>query len=115
MSESVKRIKEFIDKNGLTVKDVEKKIGMSNGSLGSQIKNNKSIGSDKIENFLSTYPDVSAEWLLRGEGYMIKSENIAKENVTDEVLNLYRKVNKLQDRIDELETELTETKRRGTA
>ena len=114
MSDSVQRINKYIDFKGLTKKEVELKIGMSNGLLSSQIKNKKSIGSDKLENLLLNYTDVSSEWLLRGKGPMLKSEENSEKNSEEEVLMLYRKITKLQEEIEVLQLEIDQNKRKGT-
>ncbi|MEB5421756.1 hypothetical protein RXR98_29690, partial [Pseudomonas aeruginosa] len=51
----------------------EKSVGFSNGAFASQLKNNKSIGVDKLENILKAYPDLDINWVLEGKGEMIKS------------------------------------------
>lgn len=75
------RIKEFIDFKGITVKLFEKSVGFSNGAFGSQLRNNKTIGVDKIENILLLYPEISAEWLLRGVGPMLKSDEKVRGSI----------------------------------
>jgi hypothetical protein len=52
-------------------------MAFSNGSLASQIKNNKTIGVDKLEHILQSNPDLSAEWLLTGKGDMIQAVGVA--------------------------------------
>ena len=68
----LERIKEFIDYKGLSIAAFERSIGMSNASFGKSLKNKGAIGSDKIENILLKYKELSAEWLLTGNGEMIK-------------------------------------------
>lgn len=70
----LERIKEYIDCKGITVAAFERSIGMSNASFGKSLKNRGAIGSDKIENILSVYTDLSSEWLLTGKGNMLKEE-----------------------------------------
>lgn len=70
----LKRLKEFIDANNLSIAAFEKSIGMSNASFGKSLKNNGAIGSDKLENILNVYPDINPDWLLTGRGSMLKSE-----------------------------------------
>ena len=70
----LKRLKEFIDANNLSIAAFEKSIGMSNASFGKSLKNNGAIGSDKLEYILSVYPDINPDWLLTGRGSMLKSE-----------------------------------------
>lgn len=72
MCTTLKRIKEYIDSKGLSVRGFEEAVGFSNGSFASQLKNNRTIGVDRVENILRKYPDINAEWLLTGKGAMLK-------------------------------------------
>lgn len=65
------RIKTYLDYKGITVSAFERSVGMSNGSFGKSLKSGGSIGVDKVESILEKYPDLSAEWLLRGRGEML--------------------------------------------
>lgn len=69
---TLNRIKQYIDYKGLTISSFERVVGMSNGSFASQLKNNKTIGVDKLENILTNFPDINTEWLLTGNGPMLK-------------------------------------------
>ena len=77
---TLKRIKQYIDYKGITNQNFEKKIGFSNGAFASQLKNNRTIGVDKLENILIAFPELNPEWLLTGNGEMIKTKS--KENAT---------------------------------
>lgn len=68
------RIKLYIDTKGISIAAFEKSVGMSNASFSKSLKNNGAIGTDKLENILSIYSDISPEWLLTGQGYMLKEE-----------------------------------------
>ena len=69
------RIKEYIDAKGISIAAFEKSVGMSNASFGKSLKSKGAIGTDKLENILSVYPDLSSEWLITGKGSMIKTSN----------------------------------------
>lgn len=73
----LERIKQYIDLKGISVSAFERSIGMSNASFGKSLKNGGAIGSDKLENILKTYPDISPSWLMTGVGEML----ISKENI----------------------------------
>lgn len=72
MCKTLERIKQFIDCKGLSVSAFEKSVGMSNASFGKSLKNKGAIGTDKLENILKVYPELSATWLLTGRGDTLK-------------------------------------------
>ena len=72
------RLNEYITFKGYSMKAFEESVGMSNGSLGTTIKNGQGVRSDKLEKILSAYPELSAEWLLRGTGNMITKDSTTR-------------------------------------
>ncbi len=71
----LERIKEYIDYKSITTAAFERSVGMSNASFGKSLKKGGAIGTDKLENILSTYTDLSSDWLLTGNGPMLKSQD----------------------------------------
>lgn len=69
----LERIKQYIDYKSISVAAFEKSIGMSNASFGKCLKKGGAIGTDKLENILSVYPDISPNWLLTGNGDMLRN------------------------------------------
>ena len=69
----LQRIKEYIDLKGISISAFEKSIGMSNASFGRSLKNNGAIGTDKLENILRIYQEINPDWLLTGQGNMVRS------------------------------------------
>ncbi len=67
----LERLKQYIDSKGISVAAFERSIGMSNASFGKSLKNHGAIGTDKLENILTIYPDISPLWLLNGIGEML--------------------------------------------
>ncbi len=47
-------------------------IGIANGYLDKV----KDVGSEKLLKILNTYPKISPEWLLTGNGTMIKKRQV---------------------------------------
>lgn len=64
------RLIDFIKSKGLTVQKFEGLCGLSNGYVSSI---RKSIGTSKLEIVLAQFPDLNRDWLLYGEGDMLKS------------------------------------------
>ncbi|MBD5238348.1 MAG: hypothetical protein HDS64_01055 [Bacteroidales bacterium] len=71
----IERLNEYITAKGLTIAAFERSVGMANASFAKALKNNRAIGTDKLENILTHYPDISALWLLRGVGDMFLSDD----------------------------------------
>ena len=63
------RILKFIEYKGLSKNKFYIQTGISNGVLDK----NSGLSMDTVEKFYSTFPEVNAEWLLTGNGAMIKS------------------------------------------
>lgn len=62
------RLCAFIEHSGLTNAAFEKKCGLSNG----YIRNFKgNLGGKKLEGILTSFPQLSKEWLLFGTGSML--------------------------------------------
>lgn len=72
MCKILERLKEYIDYKAISIAAFERSVGMSNASFSKQLKNKGAIGTDKLENILRMYEDLSPLWLMTGEGCMIK-------------------------------------------
>ena len=81
MFKTIDRLMEFIKYAGLSARQFDISIGAGNGYTLRMKKNNASIGSDVIESIIRTYPQLNVEWLLTGEGEMLKKDR--QEEVLD--------------------------------
>ena len=67
------RVNEFREKEGLSIRAFALKIGMLQETLNKQLKEDgRGVSISTIVLILAAYPDLSAEWLLRGEGEIKK-------------------------------------------
>ena len=87
MSEiSVKeRVKELLISQSISVRKLSEQLGMSQVTLNSQLNSNNPAAL-KLETFLlilERFPNVSTEWLLRGNGTMFLDE---KESGNDSTI-----------------------------
>lgn len=76
------RVKEFMRKENLTTRELSRRIDMSESTMSSKIIGARKIDIDTLCAILNAFPDLSAEWLLRGEGSMYKSENFDKPKMS---------------------------------
>lgn len=87
------RISEFIQYKNITIAEFERNVSLANGYIK---KFKGSIGSDKLSNIISYYPDININWLITGEGPMLKSEASAKKTsypINKNVIKYYPAVN----------------------
>ena len=107
MSDTLLRIKQYIDYKGLSLRGFEQSIGVSNGSFTSQLKNGKTIGIDKLEKILQLYEELNPDWVTTGRGNMLREtlENVDTSN--SYLLELYE-VNKKYTSLLEEKLKVTE-------
>lgn len=69
------RIKAYIDDNRISLNALAKTLNMNQSTVLRQVKGEQTLSSTLVENFLKAYPDVSAEWLMRGVGTMYSKQD----------------------------------------
>ena len=101
----IQRIAEIITSKGFSEKSFAKQIGSNQRTINQQLRGDRKLSLDTVCNVISSFGDISAEWLLRGEGNMNKSEE--KNSDIHIMYETSRKQILLRDeRIRDLEIEL---------
>lgn len=84
------RIRDYLLHRDLSFNKFEKSLGVSHGSISNAWKHQRNIGSNVIEKIMATYPEINAEWLLRGTGEMLSADgneaSRTENRLSDEVL-----------------------------
>lgn len=75
MEDFFHRLDKYLKYKGLNDNQVTVTAGLSVGSLGKQRRGSRGLSSDSIAKLLYSYSDLNAEWLLTGNGSMLKHEN----------------------------------------
>lgn len=71
MEETIlQRVNSIIENSDKTKNFVANEIGMSSTTVWRQLKGEQALSAKLVEGLLKVFPDVSAEWLLRGKGDM---------------------------------------------
>lgn len=108
----LERLKQYIDFKGISVAAFERSIGMANASFGKSLKKQGAIGTDKLENILNIYPDISPLWLLKGEGNMISANESAQPSQESTPTYLLNMINEKDTLIRQQAEELGELRER---
>jgi transcriptional regulator with XRE-family HTH domain len=68
------KMNEWKESSGLSIAQMARDLDVDPSSLGNILRGNRGVPVDMVAKFVEAYPDVSAEWLLRDEGPMLKSD-----------------------------------------
>lgn len=106
MIDFFERLDFYMDYKGLNDHKLSLETGISNGLIGKARKRG-SLSGQNISKLINTYHDLSADWLFRGEGKMIRIEERVNNTETDNkdyIIELQKKTIKtLEDKIRLLE------------
>jgi len=76
MAKILDRISEIAAHEGITIGALERNIGASKGVLSRAIDKGTDIQAKWIVQVVENYPQYSAQWLLTGEGSMLKKDEV---------------------------------------
>lgn len=88
------RITSILELNKVTVNYLSKKTGVSQVTLNKQINGVTTISAKTLLILLDYFKDISAEWLLRGEGDMTRSKE-AQDFKNSEEYQKYKEMEEL--------------------
>lgn len=74
--EIVQRIRTLIENKGYTVNSFSKEIGIAQVTLNNYFRLNRYPAYETLHAILHRFTDVSAEWLMRGEGNMYVADGL---------------------------------------
>ena len=75
MEEGVlQRVISICRQKSVSESQIAKMIGSNQKTINQQLRGERSISLDTISKILSSFEDISSEWLLRGEGDMLKPQ-----------------------------------------
>ena len=112
----IERIAIYIHFKKISPHAFEKKIELSNGYFSKQLKHLGSVGSDILIRIHQTYTDLDILWVLTGEGQMLKEEMLHSEQIDNSIIedftnkytNENKKLKKLENDFDKLQTSLSD-------
>lgn len=69
------RVKLVLEDKSISVNALSKQINVAQATLNPQLRGDRTLAANIVEKILTAFPDVSAEWLMRGIGTMYSNQN----------------------------------------
>lgn len=115
------RLKYYIEYLGISTRNFEQKISVSNGLIARFLAKNTTIQSNILSKICDTYPDLNPDWLITGKGEMLRGSvpAAAPDSTLDRLLerieDLARENGQLQAENAELKKELARAEEKAAA
>lgn len=97
----IDRIKTIISYYKLTDRAFALKCGIKQNTLSRQLSGVSDISMPTVLSILEQFDDLSSEWLLKGRGEMLISDNTKKDASIERIERLVDTIATLQDTINE--------------
>ena len=104
----VNRISKLIESTGLNPTSFAAKIGVQQMTLWNQLNGKRKLSLETVMAILDNFPDVSAEWLMRGTGDMKKGNDAQEkrlDNLVDVISMQQETIRNLQEKIKQLQNQ----------
>lgn len=69
------RVKLILEDKSISVNALSKQINVAQATLNPQLRGDRTLAANIVEKILTAFPDVSAEWLIRGIGTMYSNQD----------------------------------------
>lgn len=80
---AINRLYKYLEYEGIKPTRFEKDVGLSNGYLGTQLRRNADLGESVINKILDNCLQLNPEWLITGNGKMLKEEKEQPTNILE--------------------------------
>lgn len=101
-----KRLKEVVAYSGLTDSAFARKINTQQMTLWRQLNGARKVSLDTIMAVAQQFPEINANWLLRGTGAMLgdtEAQDKRLENLIDVIAMQQETIKNLQEKIKQLQ------------
>lgn len=96
---------EFLKVKRISINSLSKQLNLKQNTLNGQLNGTAALSFSTVSTLLSGFPELSAEWLLRGEGTMERTDAPADLELKAVCLDQAREIYRLKQRLAELEGE----------
>lgn len=99
MGDILDRVRSVMERSKLSCRAFALRCRLTPQTLDNQLRGIRTLSLETVRAILTTYPDVSAEWMMRGKGEINKED--AVETETRRVAMLVDTIATLQETINE--------------
>lgn len=99
------RIKTLIAQMGLSTRAFALNCGLRQNTLSNQLNGMRELSLSTVLAVLAAYPELSSEWLMRGEGEMFKT--VTPDVNAERVMKMVDTITTLQDTINNKDTTIS--------
>lgn len=96
--EVIDRIKALIELKAKSERDFSLKIGVNQVTLNNYTMGKRKVSLELVELVLKAFPDVRAEWLIRGNGDMLEKEELEEVESFESNETFYKRI--IDDQLD---------------
>lgn len=96
--EVIDRIKALIELKAKSERDFSLKIGVNQVTLNNYTMGKRKVSLELVELVLKAFPDVRAEWLIRGNGDMLEKEELEEVESYESNETFYKRI--IDDQLD---------------
>ena len=105
-----KRLKAIIDFLGISQNEFGRRLGVSSTVISHWMTGRNGPSANNLENLLQIFPQFDGDWLLRGEGTMLKADRVNAfredethyENVADRIKKMEEEMRELKEKTSHL-------------
>lgn len=101
MENIVNRIAQIADREDISINALERVIGASKGVISRAIKNETDIQAKWVQRVVENYPKYSPDWLITGNGEMLRRDIIAPSDGTNMLITPIHKPVYTEKRLEE--------------
>ena len=104
----ISRFKQIANEKSDSITAFSNAIGISQSTLSSQLNSVKGLKLEVVLSVLTSFPDISAEWLLRGKGEMQLTDNLPyiEGRETENELNLHAELARKTAELEEYKVQM---------
>lgn len=84
MERIIDRVNDFIQYKGMSVRAFESEAGIKYSTISAAIKRGTELNTATLLKIIDTYEEIDTEWLMKGEGEMLKDANPEKQSFSPE-------------------------------